>query len=245
MWFVFSQTGDEVIGQLYDRAEIERPALIIVDTLQRLIRARDVNDYAEVTTKLTPVLRLARETGAAVFLVHHAGKGDRGGIDSVLGSTALAGSVDNIFLLTRTERYRLLSTWQRIGPELMPTIVAYDPGTGRVTLGSTREAADLDALKVAMVTALEASPEPLDEDGLATQVEGQTRLKRVALRALVANGQITRTGAGTRGHAYRHAVARFLVPERIQEQAIEGSRTSETLDKQAPILVPRIRRAWD
>jgi hypothetical protein len=202
IWFVFPETGHDLITLLHERARIEQPALIIVDTLQRLIRARDVNDYAEVTIKLTPLLQLARGTSAALLLVHHAGKGDRRGIDSVLGSTALAGSVDNILLLSRTERYRLLSTLQRIGPELAPTIVAYDPGTGRVTRGCTREEAEMDAMKVAMLAALEESAEALDEADLASHVEGQTRLKRAALRTLVANGQVTRTGAGTRGHAY-------------------------------------------
>jgi putative DNA primase/helicase len=231
IWFVFPPSGHELLAQLQQRAEIDQPALIIVDTLQRLICAHDVNDYAEVTTRLTPLLQLARKTGAAVLLVHHAGKGDRGGIDSVLGSTALAGSVDNIFLLARSERYRLLSTLQRIGPELPPTLLTLDAGTGRVVLGSTREDADTDALKAAMLAALEESPEALTEDALAAQVEGPTRLKRAALRALAASGQVTRTGAGTRGHAYRYAFSRLLVPDGIQERANEKPEMAETAHK--------------
>ena len=101
---------DQLLDQLCCAAADEHPALIIVDTLQRLIVARDLNDYAEVTTKLTPILTLARETDAAVLLVHHASKSDRSGIDGVLGSTALTGSVDNVFILKRNDQYRTLES---------------------------------------------------------------------------------------------------------------------------------------
>jgi len=65
----FQQPSEHLTGQLHARAKHECPGLIVVDTLQRLIRAENLNDYAEVTTKLTPILALARETGAAVLLV--------------------------------------------------------------------------------------------------------------------------------------------------------------------------------
>ena len=116
----------------------QHPALIIVDTMQRLIQARDLNDYAEVTRKLTPVLNLAREAGAAVLLLHHAGKSERSDLDSVLGSTALAGSVDNLLVLRRSDRYRTLASIQRVGPDLAQTVVSLDEGTGRVEAGQTR-----------------------------------------------------------------------------------------------------------
>ena len=74
--FLFDQPGHHVIAQMRTLAKTEAPILIFVDTVQRLIKARDLNDYAEVTTKLTPLLTLARDTGAAVLLIHHAGKGD-------------------------------------------------------------------------------------------------------------------------------------------------------------------------
>ena len=56
--FLFDQPGDQLIPKLQALAEQEHPSLIIVDTLQRLIRARDLNDYAEVTVRLTPLLVL-------------------------------------------------------------------------------------------------------------------------------------------------------------------------------------------
>jgi RecA-family ATPase len=96
-------------------AEQKRPVLIIVDPLLRMIRVKDANDYAIVLAALEPLLSLARETGAHVLAVHHLGKGDRGGGDGVLGSTAFFGTVDTALLLKRSERYRTLSSLQRYG----------------------------------------------------------------------------------------------------------------------------------
>ena len=133
------------MGKLARLADRERLNCIIVDTLQRLIFAKDLNDYAEVTTRLEPVLAIARSTQAAMLLVHHAAKADRAGIDAVLGSTALTGSVDNVFLLNRTDRYRVLSSVQRIGADLEETVITLDDA-GRARSGQSRHNADIEYL---------------------------------------------------------------------------------------------------
>ncbi len=72
--------------------------------------AKDVSDYAEMTNRTAPLLALARRTDAAVLLVHHASKGERQGVDAILGSTAIAAAVDNVFLLERGLRDRVSRT---------------------------------------------------------------------------------------------------------------------------------------
>jgi hypothetical protein len=213
--FVFRQPTDQLIGQLHDLAAKEHPGLIVVDTLQRLIRAKDLNDYAETTAKLTPILTLARETGATVLLVHHAGKSTRKGIDAVLGSTALTGSVDNIFIVSRTDKFRLLSSIQRIGPDLPETVITLDPETGRITAGPTRHEADRGTVEAAIVAALQSTTLPQNEAELDAAVEGRTALKHEGLRALVRAGGVTRLGRGGKADPYRYAV---LVPEAGNKQ---------------------------
>jgi putative DNA primase/helicase len=227
--FLFKQPGSDILAELYKLAERERPALIIVDTLQRLIRARDLNDYAEVTTKLTPVLALSRELGSTLLLVHHAGKGERTGLDSVLGSTALAGSVDNIFLFGRSEKYRVLSSQQRIGPDLEQTVVLFDEDSGRVTAGQTRENADIEAMKAEMLSVLRDALEPMTEKDLLKEVEGRTKLKRPALRAMV-GVEIQRSGRGVRKDPYLYSC--LVVPSYIREQETEKAKISKRPDKQ-------------
>src|SRR5438046_1301897 len=70
------------------------PVLVVVDTMQHLLGMVNLNDYAEVVTKLGPVLNLVRPRQSHLMLVHHAGKGDRTGFDAILGSTAIPGTVD-------------------------------------------------------------------------------------------------------------------------------------------------------
>jgi AAA domain len=200
--FIFA-ADDTLLEKLHALARHEHPGLIVVDTLQRLIKAENLNDYAEVTTKLTPVLRLARDTNAAVVLVHHAGKADRAGIDTVLGSTALAGSVDNIFLVNRTERYRLLSSIQRIGPDLPETVITMSE-QGQVLAGPSRHDADVDVLQQALVAALHSGS--LTRADLLDQVEARRQVKLEALRKAVASGTIIRSGAGSKVDPHRFSL---------------------------------------
>jgi len=44
----------------------KKPFLIIIDPLQKMMRAKDTNDYAEITLALEPFLILARESGAHI-----------------------------------------------------------------------------------------------------------------------------------------------------------------------------------
>jgi hypothetical protein len=200
--FLFDQPGDKLLAKLHALALAERPALIIIDTLQRLIKAKDLNDYSEVTTKLTPILTLARETGAAVLLVHHAGK-TRTGMDGVLGSTALTGSVDNVFIIERDARYRLLSSVQRIGDDLLPTTLTLDPQTGYVQFGVMQHEADRAVVEASILEA--AATEPQTEAKLDKEVTGSTRLKRKALRELVKTGRVLRFGKGGKKDPYTYA----------------------------------------
>lgn len=199
---VFPQPGRALLTQLHALAERERPGLIVVDTLQRLIGAKDLNDYAEVTTKLTPLLALARDTGAAVLLLHHAGKSERADIDAILGSTAIAGSVDNIFVLRRTDRYRALKSVQRIGPDMEETVLAMNSETGHITAGPTRLEADQGHLEADLVQQLEKARTPLTSAEWIETVEARRQLCLAAIRSLIAQKIVTRTGTGKRNDPY-------------------------------------------
>ena len=201
------QAPSGMTGTLHELAATERPALIVVDTLQRLIRAKDLNDYAEVTRCFDPLLRLARETGATLLLLTHSSTHrKRLGLDAVLGSTALSGSVDNVFVLTRDERYRTLSTCQRIGPDLEPTILTLDGRTGRLQAAGRRRDADVAEVAGRIVEALRLHDDPVQEKWVkdSDNVEGSGRDKVHALRLLVRGGQVIREGAGGRADPYQY-----------------------------------------
>jgi AAA domain len=228
----------ELLAKLTQLAERERPLVVVVDTLQRFISAKDLNDYAEVTTKLTPIIALARSTGAALVLVHHAGKAERAGIDTVLGSTALAGSVDNIFLVNRTDRYRLLSSVQRIGSDLPETVLVLDDGTGRLHAGQSRHEADVLFIETAMVSALQNADHPLTQAEWLEACEGRRQLKLEALRRLVNSGTTIRSGAGGKADPYRYQLSPGSgsgseVPLKSREPQSSLSLLSDSLNESA------------
>src|SRR5262249_32803699 len=89
--------------------------LVVIDTLQKLLRFRDVNDYAEVTNKMEPLLDAARQGNCHIMMLHHAGKGSQDDLDAAVGSTAIRGLCYTYIFLKRlpnSER-RILRSDQR------------------------------------------------------------------------------------------------------------------------------------
>ena len=236
----------DAVAKLESAAERERPALIIVDTLQALVRAKDLNDYAVVSRALEPLVRIARHAGAHVLFVHHARKGRMAQDgDSVLGSTAIMGGVDTVILLRRTKSCRSLWTTQRYGEDQEEVVFELDPETRIPSLGGPREAFEEGRLEDAILSALRDAHGPLTEEEIDHRVSGRTGRKRAALRRLVGRKAVVRTGKGVRGARFRYSfleagtsnsgilVSRSLVPLRRGEQETSNS----GLD--SPTLVPR------
>ncbi len=231
------------VAQLEKAAASERPVLIIVDTLQALVRAKDLNDYAEVSRALEPLIRIARHVGAHVLLVHHARKGPvaQDG-DSILGSTALMGAVDTVILLRRTNRCRTLWTVQRYGDDLEEVVFELDPETRTPYLAGSREAFEGGVIEEAVLSALREAQEPLTEEEIDQRVNGRTGPKRAALRRLVGRGAVVRAGKGVRGDGYRYSFpragtsisgfsfSRSLVP-------LEGGEQETRISPESPFLV--------
>jgi KaiC/GvpD/RAD55 family RecA-like ATPase len=200
------QAPRAVVREVQQLAECERPALIIIDTMQRFLRAKSTDDYAEMTTLLDTVIGIVKRSGATIMLLHHNGKAARATLDNVLGSTAIAGSADTVLLLSRTERYRTISTVQRTGPDLPETVLVLDAQTGHVGLGASPSDVDLDLVERAILVALGKTDHPLTEAEIEPLVEARTNLKRRALRELVCREHVSRTCRGGKGDPYRYGV---------------------------------------
>lgn len=252
----FGPAPADVLAQLEAAAKIERPVLIIVDTLQLLVRAKDLNDYAEMSRALEPLRRLRAATDAHVLFVHHARKGRlTPDGDSVLGSTAIMGGVDTAIFLRRGEYSRSLWTTQRYGTDLEETVIELPEDSRSPRLAGSRAQFERGRLENAILTALRESGEPLRESDLEDRVPGRTQYKRVSLRRLVERGTARRVGAGVRGDPFRYALpAAFegsqassdscsLVPvgDTEQETSISGqppSLESTLFDSRADVPLP-------
>jgi 5S rRNA maturation endonuclease (ribonuclease M5) len=210
----------DALQQLRMLAEEKKPVLIIIDPLFRFARVKDGNDYIQVTQALEPLLALARETRAHVLCVHHAAKGERDGGDSILGSTALFATVDTALFMKHTEQYRTIQSRQRYGEDLEEAVLHFETTTRTVTLGGSREQAEINRMQQAILACLEQQEQDqerghaLTEAKLSEEVEGKTAHKRTALRELVHAKDVERLGRGGKGDPYRYAVknSRFRVP---------------------------------
>lgn len=230
-------------SQLREAAERDRPVLIVIDPLLKFIRVKDANDYAVVSQALEPLLSLSRDTGAHVFTVHHSPKNTSPGGDAILGSTAIFAAVDSALFLRRTEQYRTLSSIQRYGEDLGESVLTLDPETRTLSAGPSRQEADetqaaeaiCDYLRGLVKAGKEGEPhEGVEEAEIHEAVEGRTGVKRRALRILVEQQKITRTGAGRRGDPYRYTVSLSLVPTYIRERENKKPKITVNGDEQSP-----------
>jgi hypothetical protein len=215
----------DALIQIREIAERMHPSLIIIDPLFRMTRVKDGNDYVAVTQALEPILRLARDTGAHVLCVHHTGKGDRQGGDSVLGSTAIFSSVDTLMLMSRHEHYRTIHTIQRYGEDMEETTLHYNKETRTIEIGESKEREDISTLKTSIQEFLSSQSEPKTETEITNEVEGRNALKRTALRELVKEEKVNRDCKGSRGDPYKYSCT--LVPEHIWVQGYKSSGTHD------------------
>jgi len=196
----------DLLATLHARARTERPRLIVIDHLGLVLRAKDFNDYAQITVQFAPLLALARETGAALVLTFHASAHQqREGLDAVLGSTAISASVDNVLVMKRQEHQRVLSSVQRIGPSLDPTLIELDAETGWFVTQGTKAQVEAHALGDRMIEVLRDEGW-LGEATLHSRVEGQHQRKIGVLRKLLGMGWIVRIGSGKRGNPYLYGL---------------------------------------
>ena len=213
-------TPTDAIKQIRHAVESLKPSLLIIDPLFRLTKVKDGNDYIQVTNALDPLLRIARELKTHVLCVHHSPKGQRDGGDSVLGSQAIFGSVDTLLIMKRHEGYRTIQSIQRYGEDLPETILNYDKNTRTVTIGDSREGEDLSRIKQEILVFLGTQNEPATEPLIVKETEGNTALKRKAIRELVSSGEVKRDGKGGRGDPFKYS--RILVPDIYVKQEYEN-----------------------
>ena len=213
-------TPVDAIKQIREATELLKPVLVIIDPLFRLTKVKDGNDYIQVTNALDPLLRIARELKTHVLCVHHSPKGQRDGGDSVLGSQAIFGSVDTLLIMKRHEGYRTIQSIQRYGEDLPETILNFDKNTRTVTIGNAREVEDLARVRQEILTFLGSQNEPATEPLIVKETEGNTALKRKAIRELVSSGEVKRGGKGGRGDPFKYS--RILVPAIYVKQEYEN-----------------------
>jgi hypothetical protein len=196
----------DTIEKLFEIAKIHKPDLIVIDPILRAARVKDSNDYSLVTEMFDGLKDLARETGAHVLCVHHAGKGERTGADAVLGSTAFHGAGDATVVIGRTSNQVRIESYQRYGAGISATTLVFDPKTRSFTAGAS--VADYESQKAgqAIYELIATSSEPLTQVDIY-ETAGMRKKEAInALSALLKTKQVRRTGAGGKSDPYKYEI---------------------------------------
>jgi len=212
----------DALPQLCDLVEQQKPVLVIIDPLFKFVRVRDEKAYAEVCAAIEPLLTLARESGAHVLLTHHNGKADKiDATDAILGSTAIFGGVDTAVILKKYERYRTLQSCQRYGADWSELVLEFNSEDKSLSLGAERAEAERDRIADAILIFLSRCVEPQTREQIENSVEGKTKHKRTAIRALAEVGRIVESGAGTKGSPFRYELS---LPNPVMSELPEAPR---------------------
>jgi len=128
LFFHFGPAPVEAVKEVGPLIKQTGARFLVIDILQKFCRVKDLNDYAQVTRALEPLMASARQLNCHIQLLHHAGKKDRDDGDDILGSTGLLGGVDTSIHIKKREKRRTFFTIQRYGtdiPETVLTLQAY------------------------------------------------------------------------------------------------------------------------
>lgn len=176
--------------------------LVILDTLSLYWQIQDENNNAQVVGHVSPLLHLARETGAVVLLVHHERKsgGEEG--RAIRGGSALFGLVDQALMLERrhgekgSERsLKAVGRYEETPRELILKLV----GNEYHELGTPEELSE-EAVKGKVLAAL--TDEPQDVTTVTKKAELSGKQVRKALETL--KSQVVREGKGVKGDPYTY-----------------------------------------
>jgi hypothetical protein len=229
----------EGISALCDLVRERRPLLVVIDPLFRLARIRDEKAYAETYAALGPLIDVAREIGTHVMFSHHAGKGMKAdSIDSPLGSTAIGGVVSTLVVLKRTRDHRTIETIQRVGADIPETVMEFNSETRSLALGGTRFDADRQVCEMEILEFLKSANELQTQEQIRSSVEGQTRIIRAALTALMNAGRVERMGDGRKGRPFLYAFPNSGSEHIAETRKPESENQRQLAEQKERILVP-------
>ena len=201
---------------------------LVIDILQKFCRVRDLNDYAQVTRTLEPLMAIARKIDCHIQMTHHAGKKERDDGDDIIGSTGLLGGVDtSIHIKKRNRESRVFFTIQRYGSDVPQTVIALKDGL--LVMEGSREEVEIEETIPMILEALENGL--LTEKEVGELVERNRTLVSKSLRHGVERGVIKRTGSGKKGDPFRYEKNALLLYPPIYGESNRESLGEDNLTK--------------
>ncbi|MBI3001319.1 MAG: bifunctional DNA primase/polymerase [Deltaproteobacteria bacterium] len=212
--------------------------LVVIDTFQKMLRLKDLNDYAEVTNKMEPVLDAAREGRCHVMMLHHAGKNSADDLDAVIGSTAIRGLCYTYFFekrLPNSDR-RILSSDQWGGKNFPETAIGFNRATGRLEVQGTMEEAEIEEAEPLIIEFLRAEGGDVLEKMIRENVNLRAFIVSKALRKLFRQGHVDRTGKGRKGSPFHYSLVATLEDSIPGKGVLGGEDSGRESEKQEKSL---------
>ena len=217
LFFHFGIAPTDAIEKLEKAMEEIKPKFVVIDILQKFLKLKKIEDYAEVITRLEPLMDIARRLGCHILLTHHAPKSERELIDSALGSTGLAASVDTIILEKKDiKERRSISTAQRyrkLGEaDIKDWVIALDKDEITLELaGTTAEVNSSDA-KEQILKLMENIgegkfySEPMTEPQIRDEIKKSKAQTLGYLKQLYQEKKIKREGTGRKNDPFKYSL---------------------------------------
>ncbi len=188
--------------------------LIVVDPASKLLRLLDADKAENVGPAIEKLELIAKNHKLHLMFTVHAKKklSDDAG-DAAIGSTSFRGGTDtNIFMVKQGEQ-RVMSTEQRWGDSMEPTLLIHDKKTNSMHLGTTVEAEEEARIEQQILDTLCAEENPTQGE-LLKAVTGKNTMKLKVLEQMVSSGRIVAEKDGP-AKRYRAVV--------IQDEATKGA----------------------
>lgn len=203
----------DAVEKLRPLIEQRRPELIIVDTMQKLVRIQNGNDYAEVNSRLEPLFALARQYNCHILCTHHLSKAqEREPEDTILGSTAIFAAVDTTVILAKDKsEERIIHTIQRYGENLPKHAVRLDPVTRSPYLVSVSEIKQVN-ISDEIFKVLRNSSQGLTAEQIIKQVGKRGEDVTKTLKDLYSQQIVARAGTGKKGSPYIYSIPVNAIP---------------------------------
>lgn len=188
-----------------EQIEIYKPNLIVIDTIFRFVSILDINDYANITKILNPIIELSKNKKVHFMLVHHARKGDGDVGDSTLGSTAIFGTVDTNLIIKKTKDGLMIETSQRYGESIPETYITLNSNKF-FTVSETKIERSTKNMSGEIVDLLKRNPDGLIQQEIVESIYGDTNTKKNILKEMTNNGLLIATGRGVKGSPLKYYI---------------------------------------
>lgn len=193
----------DALKQLDSAIELIRPKLVIIDTMIRVLKVKDTNNYAEMAEAMAPVYELSTKHNTHIMILHHAGKSDPKELgDATLGSTVIFGSVDTGIRLAKKDNKVTICTDQRYGTSIEWSQLQFNSETLQMSLGQKESESRNADITARIINFIKDNP-GCSPDDIHEGVVGHKKMIGYALKQLRNNSDVLTQGKGIKGSPFR------------------------------------------